>query len=46
MAGKYTDIIDIVAPSSAVAGETVPVTVRVKNIHLWLSYISSSHLCA
>ncbi|GAI72343.1 unnamed protein product, partial [marine sediment metagenome] len=35
MAGKYTDIVDIVAPSSAVAGETVPVTVRVKNIHTY-----------
>ncbi|GAI64423.1 unnamed protein product [marine sediment metagenome] len=33
MAGYYTDIVDIVAPSSAVAGETVPVTVRVKNTH-------------
>ncbi|GAI65796.1 unnamed protein product, partial [marine sediment metagenome] len=31
MAGKYTDIVDIVAPSNAVAGEEVPVTVRVKN---------------
>jgi len=31
--GTYTDIVEIDAPSSAVAGETVPVTVRVKNIH-------------
>ncbi|GAI70126.1 unnamed protein product, partial [marine sediment metagenome] len=28
---EYTDIVDIVAPSSAVAGKTVPVTVRIKN---------------
>ncbi len=35
MAGTYTDIVDIVAPSSAVAGETVPVTIKIKNI--WTS---------
>ncbi len=35
MSGTYTDIVEIVAPSSAVAGETVPVTVRVKNIHTY-----------
>ncbi|MBA7576940.1 hypothetical protein ES708_18786 [subsurface metagenome] len=29
--GEYTDIIDIVAPSSAVAGERVDITVRIKN---------------
>ncbi len=32
MAGTYTQIVDIVAPSSAVAGETVPVTIKIKNI--------------
>lgn len=30
--GKYTDIIDIVAPASAAAGSKVDVTVKVKNI--------------
>lgn len=30
--GKYTDITQIIAPSSAAPGETVPVTVKVKNI--------------
>ena len=30
--GKYTDIIDIVAPDSAAEGERVDVTVKVKNI--------------
>lgn len=32
MAGYYTEITDIVAPSSAAAGETVPVTIKIKNI--------------
>ncbi|GAI75440.1 unnamed protein product, partial [marine sediment metagenome] len=32
MAGKYTDIIKIDAPSSAAQGERVDVTVKVKNI--------------
>lgn len=35
MSGNYTDIVEIVAPSSAVAGETVLVTVKVKNIHTY-----------
>ncbi|MBA7511385.1 hypothetical protein ES705_03378 [subsurface metagenome] len=30
--GVYTDIVQIVAPSSAIAGETVPVTIKIKNI--------------
>ncbi|MBA7659736.1 hypothetical protein ES703_67728 [subsurface metagenome] len=30
--GAYTDIVDIVAPSSARAGETVSVTIKIKNI--------------
>lgn len=30
--GAYTDIVDIVAPASASAGETVPVTIKIKNI--------------
>lgn len=37
MAGTYTDIVDIVAPSSAVAGEAVPVTIKIKNI--WTDYV-------
>lgn len=42
MTGTYTDIVEIVAPSSAAPGETVPVTVKVKNIngvydhYIWL----------
>ncbi|MBA7543916.1 hypothetical protein ES705_36259 [subsurface metagenome] len=32
MAGKYTDILEIVAPSSAKAGDWVNVTIKVKNI--------------
>jgi len=31
MSGTYTDIVDIVAPSSAFAGESVPVTIKIKN---------------
>jgi len=30
--GAYTDIVEIDAPDSAVAGETVPVTIKIKNI--------------
>ena len=37
MAGTYSEIVDIVAPSSAVAGETVPVTIKIKNI--WTGYL-------
>ena len=37
MAGTYSDIVDIVAPGSAVAGETVPVTIKIKNI--WTGYL-------
>ncbi|GAI04014.1 unnamed protein product, partial [marine sediment metagenome] len=36
-AGTYTNIVDIVAPSSARAGETVSVTIRIKNI--WTGYV-------
>lgn len=32
MTGRYTDIIEIVAPSKAVAGSTVSVEVKIKNI--------------
>ncbi|MBA7696335.1 hypothetical protein ES703_104982 [subsurface metagenome] len=40
MTGTYTDIREIVAPSSAAPGETVPVTVKVKNINgYWDHYI-------
>lgn len=41
MAGTYTDIVDIVAPSSAIAGETVPVTIRIRN-----KYSASVHVTA
>ncbi|GAJ06924.1 unnamed protein product, partial [marine sediment metagenome] len=32
MAGKYTDIVDIIAPDSAAQGKRVDVTVKIKNI--------------
>lgn len=32
MSGTYTEIVEIVAPSSAVAGQTVNIEVRIKNI--------------
>ncbi|GAI66971.1 unnamed protein product, partial [marine sediment metagenome] len=32
MAGKYTDIVDIIAPDSAAQGKRVDVTIKVKNI--------------
>lgn len=41
MAGTYTDIIEIVAPSSATAGETVPVTINIRN-----KYSASLHVAA
>ncbi len=41
MAGTYTDIIEIVAPSSASAGETVPVTIKIRN-----KYSASLHVAA
>jgi len=31
LTGTYTDVVEIVAPSSAGAGETVPVTIKIKN---------------
>ena len=33
MMGTYTDIVEIVAPDEAVAGTTVSVQVRIKNLH-------------
>jgi len=33
MAGKYTEIVGIVAPSSAVAGQKVNIEVRIKNTY-------------
>ena len=39
MAGKYTDIVEIVAPSSAKAGDWVAVTIKVKNI--WTDYVGA-----
>lgn len=41
MTGTYTDIVDIVAPSSATAGETVLVTIKIKNI-----WTASIHVAA
>ena len=41
MAGIYTDVVDIVAPSSAAAGQTVSVTIKIKNI-----YSASVHVAA
>ena len=41
MAGTYSDIVEIVAPSSAQAGETVPVTIKIKNI-----WTASLHVAA
>ncbi|MBA7683125.1 hypothetical protein ES703_91483 [subsurface metagenome] len=39
MPGTYTQIVDIVAPSSAVKGERVDVTVQVKNIDTYLGHV-------
>ena len=41
MTGTYTDIVDIVAPTSAVAGETVDVTIKIKNIYSSLIHVSA-----
>lgn len=41
MAGTYTDIVEIVAPSSARVGETVPVTIEIRN-----KYSASLHVAA
>lgn len=40
MTGTYTDIVEIIAPSEAAAGETVSVEVRVKNLHTASIYIT------
>ncbi|MBA7654706.1 hypothetical protein ES703_62589 [subsurface metagenome] len=40
MTGTYTQIVDIVAPSSASAGETVECTIKIKNI--WTGYVHVS----
>ena len=39
MTGTYTQIVDIVCPASAVAGETVSIEVRVKNLASYAIYI-------
>jgi len=39
LAGKYTDIVDIIAPDSAAQGERVDVTVKIKNIDLEWDHI-------
>lgn len=41
MSGTYTDVVEIVAPDSAAAGETVPVTIKIKN-----TYTASVHVSA
>lgn len=41
MTGTYTEIVEIVAPSSARAGETVPVTIKIKN-----KWTASVHVAA
>lgn len=41
MTGTYSDIVEIVAPSTAAAGETVPVTISIRN--LWTA---SLHVAA
>jgi len=41
-AGAYTDIISITAPSSAKYGDTVSVTVKVKNLYTSAIYIGAS----
>lgn len=41
MSGTYTDVVEIEAPSSAVAGETVDVTIRIRN-----KYSASVHVSA
>ena len=42
MTGNYTDIVEIVAPSKAVAGETVNVEAKVKNLATYAIYICTS----
>ena len=39
MAGKYTDIVDIVAPDSAVQGKRVDVSIRVRNIDPYWDHV-------
>jgi len=39
LAGKYTDIVDIIAPDSAAQGKRVDVTVKIKNIDLEWDHI-------
>ena len=40
-AGTYTDVVDIVAPSSAAAGETVSVTIKIKNKYSASVYVAA-----
>lgn len=42
MTGAYTDIREIIAPSSARAGEVVPITAKIKNLASYAIYISAS----
>ncbi|MBA7539909.1 hypothetical protein ES705_32198 [subsurface metagenome] len=41
MAGTFTDVVDIVAPNSAVAGESVPVTIKIRNISSSYIHVSA-----
>lgn len=42
MTGTYTEIVGIIAPSSAAAGATVNIEVRVRNLHTATIYISAT----
>ncbi|MBA7507330.1 hypothetical protein ES706_06049 [subsurface metagenome] len=41
MTGTYTDIVDIVAPDSAAAGDTVSVSIKIKNTHTVSVHVSA-----
>lgn len=42
MAGQYTEIVEIVAPETAGAGEQVSIVVRVKNLGSYAFYIAAT----
>ena len=42
MTGAWTDIVEIVAPSAAVAGSTVDVEAKIKNLATYAIYICAS----
>ena len=41
MAGTYSEV-DIVAPSSAIAGETVNVEARIRNLHSFTIHLTAT----